>query len=265
MYSIFAHISGIAILEICFFFYYVGPMETRMFEKTVKQLTNEPITEMNIAMIEQPDYKLDVQKYLYIAFNPGNMQMGSITDTTIDDFSEKNQEEILYEMEELRDKGIARRNRKNNELFVEIVEYWGILCGVTLVLFLIERMCCKKKTKDVGGMTMVFSDDDVDGIELGEGPYRKGSIDVYSDDPLLNTYEERVTCYERCCNTCKQKCNRKCVNNVVYYTSFGVCLLTFQYYFFQHVVYFYVPLSIEEVKYLIYIAFSSQIPSIMQS
>ena len=147
MYSIFAHISGIAILEICFFFYYVGPMETRMFEKTVKQLTNEPITEMNIAMIEQPDYKLDVQKYLYIAFNPGNMQMGSITDTTIDDFSEKKQDEILYDMEELRDKGIARRNRKNNELFIEIVEYWGILCGVTLVLFLIERMYCKKKNK----------------------------------------------------------------------------------------------------------------------
>ena len=90
MYSIFAHISGIAILEICFFFYYVGPMETRMFEKTVKQLASEPITEMNIAMIEQPDYKIDLEKFLYIAFNPGNMQMGSITDTTIDDFSENN-------------------------------------------------------------------------------------------------------------------------------------------------------------------------------
>lgn len=265
MYSIFAHISGIAILEICFFFFYVGPMETRMFEKTVKQLTNEPITEMNIAMIEQPDYKLDVQKYLYIAFNPGNMQMGSITDTTIDEFSENSQKELLYEMEELRDKGIARRNQKNNELFIEIVEKWCILCGVTLVLFTIERMCCNKKKKEEGGITTVFSDDDIDGIELGEGRYRKGSIDVYSDDPLLDSSDEHVGYTDRCCNTCKQKCNRKCVNNIVYYTSFGGCLLTFQYYFFQHVIYYYMPLSIEEVKYLIYIAFSSQIPSIMQS
>jgi hypothetical protein len=264
MYSIFAHISGIAILEICFFFYYVGPMETRMFEKTVKQLTNEPITEMNIAMIEQPDYKLDVQKYLYIAFNPGNMQMGSITDTTIDEFSEKNQEEILYEMEELRDKGIARRDEKNSELFVEIVEKWCILCGVTLVLFTIERMCCNKNKKEEDGITTVFSDDDIDGIELGEGRYRKGSIDVYSDDPLLDTPDEHVSYTDRCCNTFKQKCNRKFVNNIVYYTSFGGCLLTFQYYFFQHVIYYYMPLSIEEVKYLIYVAFLSQTPSIPQ-
>ena len=258
MYSIFAHISGIAILEICFFFFYVGPMETRMFEKTVKQLTNEPITELNVAMIEYPDYKVDLQKFIYIAFNSVNTPSSSVT---IDDFSENSQKELLYEMEELRDSGIARRDEKNNELFIEIVEYWGVLCAVTLVLFIIERMCCNKKKKEEGGITTVFSDD---GIELGEGRYRKGSIDVYSDDPLLDTPDEHVSYTDRCCNTCKQKCNRKFVNNIVYYTSFGGCLLTFQYYFFQHVIYYYMPLSIEEVKYLIYIAFASQIPSIPQ-
>ena len=258
MYSIFAHISGIAILEICFFFFYVGPMETRMFEKTVKQLTNEPITELNVAMIEYPDYKVDLQKIIYIAFNSVNTPSSSVT---IDDFSENSQKELLYEMEELRDSGIARRDEKNNELFIEIVEYWGVLCAVTLVLFIIERMCCNKKKKEEGGITTVFSDD---GIELGEGRYRKGSIDVYSDDPLLDTPDEHVSYTDRCCNTCKQKCNRKFVNNIVYYTSFGGCLLTFQYYFFQHVIYYYMPLSIEEVKYLIYIAFASQIPSIPQ-
>jgi len=261
MYSIFAHISGIAILEICFFFFYVGPMETRMFEKTVKQLTNEPIIDFNLAMIEQPDYKLDVQKFIYIAFNSVNTPSSSVT---IDDFSENSQKELLYEMEELRDSGIARRDEKNNELFISTVEYWSILCAFTLILFVTERMCCKQKAKDEVGITTVFSDDDIDGIELGEGRYRKGSIDVYSDDPLLDTPDEHVSYTDRCCNTCKQKCNRKFVNNIVYYTSFGGCLITFQYLFFQHVVYYYMPLSIEEVKYLIYIAFASQIPSIPQ-
>ena len=262
MYSIFAHISGIAILEICFFFFYVGPMETRMFEKTVTQLTNEPIIDFNLAMIEQPDYKLDVQKFIYIAFNSVNTPSSSVT---IDDFSENSQKELLYEMEELRDSGIARRDEKNNELFISTVEYWSILCAFTLILFVTERMCCKQKAKDEVGITTVFSDDDIDGIELGEGRYRKGSIDVYSDDPLLDTPDEHVSYTDRCCNTCKQKCNRKFVNNIVYYTSFGGCLITFQYLFFQHVVYYYMPLSIEEVKYLIYIAFASQIPSIPQS
>ena len=259
MYSIFAHISGIAILEICFFFFYVGPMETRMFEKTVKQLTNEPITELNVAMIEYPDYKVDLQKFIYIAFNSVNTPSSSVT---IDDFSENSQTELLYEMEELRDSGIARRDEKNNELFISTVEYWSILCAFTLILFVTESMCCKQKK--VEGVIMVSSDDDIDGIELGEGRYRKGSIDVYSDDPLLDTPDEHVSYTDRCCNTCKQKCNRKFVNNIVYYTSFGGCLLTFQYYFFQHVIYYYMPLSIEEVKYLIYVAFLSQTPSIPQ-
>ena len=44
MYSMLFHISGIAILEICFFFYYIGPMETFIFEDKVKQLSNEPIS-----------------------------------------------------------------------------------------------------------------------------------------------------------------------------------------------------------------------------
>ena len=259
MYSIFAHISGIAILEICFFFFYVGPMETRMFEKTVKQLTNEPITELNVAMSEYPDYKVDLQKFIYIAFNSVNTPSSSVT---IDDFSENSQKELLYEMEELRDSGIARRDEKNSELFISTVEYWSILCAFTLILFVTERMCCKQKK--VEGVIMVSSDDDIDGIELGEGRYRKGPIDVYSDDPLLDTPDEHVSYTDRCCNTCKQKCNRKFVNNIVYYTSFGGCLLTFQYYFFQHVIYYYMPLSIEEVKYLIYVAFLSQMPSIPQ-
>lgn len=259
MYSIFAHISGIAILEICFFFFYVGPMETRMFEKTVKQLTNEPITELNVAMIEYPDYKVDLQKFIYIAFNSVNTPSSSVT---IDDFSENSQKELLYEMEELRDSGIARRDEKNNELFISTVEYWSILCAFTLILFVTESMCCKQKK--VEGVIMVSSDDDIDGIELGEGRYRKGSIDVYSDDPLLDTPDEHVSYTDRCCNTCKQKCSRKAVNNIVYYTSFASCLITFQYLFFQHVVYYYKPLSLEEVKYLIYVAFLSQMPSIPQ-
>ena len=43
MYSMLFHISGIAILEIIFFFYYIGPMETFIFKNKVKQLSDEPI------------------------------------------------------------------------------------------------------------------------------------------------------------------------------------------------------------------------------
>ena len=41
MYNILFHVSGIAILEICFYFYYIGPMETKLFGKVVGRLGNE--------------------------------------------------------------------------------------------------------------------------------------------------------------------------------------------------------------------------------
>jgi hypothetical protein len=165
-------------------------------------------------------------------------------------------------MEEQRDYGIERRNEKNHELFIQTVEYWSILCAFTLLVCIVEYLCTRKKKVD--GVTMVSSDDEDTGLELGEGPYRKGSIDECSDDPLIQPKQEQITCIEKCCNTCKQKCNKKCMNRTMYYISFGCFLLTFQYLFFQHVVYYYNPLSLEEVKYLIYIAFMSQIPAITQ-
>ena len=265
MYSIFLHLSGIAILEICFFFYYVGPMETTMFENTVQQLTNEPRENFNIAMVEMPDFKLDLQKFIYIAFNSGNGQLNLNDDAnvTTDDYSEKNQDKMLREMEELRDYGIERRNEKNRELFIQTVEYWSMLCAFTLLVCIIEYLCTKKKK--VNGVIMVSSDDETTGLELGEGPYRKGSIDECSDDPLIQqSQQEQITCIDKGCNTCKQKCNKKCMKKTMYYISFGCCLITFQYLFFQHVVYYYNPLSLEEVKYLIYIALSSHIHDMMQ-
>jgi len=238
----------------------VGPMETTMFENTVKKLTNQPIMNLNVAMVEMPDLKFDFQNFIYIAFNSGNglLNLNDDTNVTTDNSSDKNQDKMLREMEELRDYGIERRNEKNRDLFRQTIKYWSFLCAFTLLVCIIEYLCTKNKK--VNGVTMVTSDDETTGLELGEGPYRKGSIDECSDDPLIQqSQQEEITCIDKCCNTCKQKCNKKCMKKTLYYISFGCCLITFQYLFFQHVVYYYIPLSLEEVKYLIYIAFSSSI------
>ena len=47
MYNILFHVSGIAILEICFYFYYIGPMETKIFEKVVGRLATEMVKLVN--------------------------------------------------------------------------------------------------------------------------------------------------------------------------------------------------------------------------
>lgn len=65
MYTILFHLAGIAILEISFYFYYVGPMETKMFENTVRQLVNEPINNMDSQQLVTVS-KLNQILYIYI-------------------------------------------------------------------------------------------------------------------------------------------------------------------------------------------------------
>ena len=43
MYQIFLHISSITILEICFFFYYIGPLETKIFYNYIERLMDVPL------------------------------------------------------------------------------------------------------------------------------------------------------------------------------------------------------------------------------
>ena len=42
MYKIFLHLSCITILEICFFFYYIGPLETDIFYSYIKRIISGP-------------------------------------------------------------------------------------------------------------------------------------------------------------------------------------------------------------------------------
>ena len=47
MYQIFFHIASITILEICFFFYYVGPLETDIFLTYIRRILQGPIEHLD--------------------------------------------------------------------------------------------------------------------------------------------------------------------------------------------------------------------------
>ena len=57
MYSILLHVSGIAILEICFYFYYIGPMETVIFTHKV------------LDMVDTQKYDLILPEPVYNPYN----------------------------------------------------------------------------------------------------------------------------------------------------------------------------------------------------
>jgi len=126
------HISGIAILEICFFFYYIGPMETFIFENKVKQLSDEPI---------------DVISTL----------------NTMDDdrYSTYNQTEITFdELRNERNDAIDEREEKNHQLFLTTIQYWGIVTASLLILILIINQYSHIKWSDIRQRASSITDEE---------------------------------------------------------------------------------------------------------
>lgn len=78
MHTILLHIAGITIIEICFFFYYVGPMETQMFQKTIDILAKGPIEQLNNLLLTDetiyPNKQLILYKLLSIQTNNDDME-----------------------------------------------------------------------------------------------------------------------------------------------------------------------------------------------
>lgn len=203
MYSILFHVSGIAIVEICFYFYYIGPMETVIFENKVKKMINEPF---NTIPLLPSDYNY-LERY----------------------FSVNNQTDILIED---RNEAVKKRKKQNNNLFVEIILYWTLLCTIDCLSFLAHYIY-KRYGNTRFTDTSVHSEQ---GIELENIPLYR--ISTQSNESL-----EITICTEE-----RKKVSKK----VLYYFFFGCSILGFQYFFFQNIVLKYDPLSTEEVKYILY-------------
>ena len=275
MYNILFHVSGIAILEICFYFYYIGPMETKIFEKVVGKLATEmvQVVENNIDLLEDtaaenissllptsPPYSLEnvinIPSSTSIPISTRYLQDNSIYNLAglneniisgifpglTNDNNNNTAANDAY-MKNLKDNAIEKREEKNHQLFINIVEYWSILAGVSLFIYILEHKykVYKKLKKEKGIVPVTSEEDDIEMQNVVR--YRKGSD---TEETLLNQEEKNVYCTKNC----KQR-----LGYVLHYLLFGCCIIGFQYLFFENVVLKYDPLSIQEVKYLLYLKF----------
>ena len=269
MYNILFHISGIAILEICFYFYYIGPMETKIFEKVVGKLGTELVQVMknNVNLLENK-FSEDINSFMptYPPFQLENiintpMPTRLLQDASLYDLATSNKNFIqnffpgltimnnnntvindAY-MKNLKYNAQIERKEKNYQLFITIVEYWSILTGVSIFIYIIEHKykIYKKLKKDRNIVPMTSTEDDIEMQNVVR--YRKGSD---TEETLLKHEEQYIFCNK----TCKERSGY-----VLHYILFGCCIIGFQYLFFENVVLKYDPLSIEEVKYLLYLEF----------
>ena len=149
---------------------------------------------------------------------------------------------VLEDLELERDNAIDARVEKNDMLFKNTIEHWIALVFISFLIYLIfeKYKHHQKLIKIDGAINVPTIRTDEESLELVEiNTYRRSSIDdEHLEINLIN--EQKV-----------QKVIKVCTQ-IVHYFLFGSCIIAFQYVFFQNVVAKYDPLSIQEVKYIIY-------------
>ena len=217
MYKIFLHISCITILEICFFFYYIGPLETDIFYTYIRRIIDGPLEQLDTTL-----GKWNISRKQFIE----------------ELYSESSDKDFESELENDRNAGKFERDKDNQKLFFVTIEYWSIIIGFTIFLFFCECIYHYYKLKHT--KNIIPTDDElIENRMIPASNYRKHSID-----------EEELGLQLKEIN--KKNFAWFCVKTSGHYMIFGCSIITFQYLFFQYVVFEYKPLSIDEIKYFVY-------------
>jgi len=128
MYSIFFHLLWLSLLEIIFYFEYIGPLETNTYKKTIKRLINDKND-----LIVFDNYTFNTSKIIHIDNSNFNADQAQET-----------------------------REKYNNELYIKSIHYWLILFGIIMsfsgiILYYKYRQYLeRKKEMDINNREIEF-------------------------------------------------------------------------------------------------------------
>ena len=215
MYTILLHISGLALVEILFYFYYIGPVETKLFKKTMGKIVSETLEDLSSILIINPNATNSYLEY---------------------------QEEHYYnEMEKMNSHGEESREIRNHDLLLKAIYCWLVLAFITLLITAIQLQCYGIQKPNISKI------DSEQSLELVHMRLRSSSLDsAANEENVQEKYllKKEENMYIK--NFCK---------NVLYYSTFVGFLLGFEYIFFQYIVLQYEPLSSDELKFIMYNTF----------
>ena len=227
MYVIFVHVTGIALVEILFYFLYVGPIESNVFENLMKSIVNREIKDNNLEIINKisgSDITFD-------------------DDTLIEDISLKKEE------------GQQRRESHNKDLYNEAMEYWGYLLLITFIVSLCQLIIYLYYNKY--NKKQIIKVDSEQSLELMNIRIRNDSVNSDDLNFLYNDSESNEPIDDLEANDkfiiIRKKLTWKYIlKKFLYYSFFIGLLLAFEFGFFQLIVFNYMPLSPQEVEYIVY-------------
>ena len=165
MYSIFFHTTGLALIEILFYFYYIGPMESNIFKNTMKDIINEnkKIKKYNISLIT--DY-----------INNDNV---SFIDNYEDIIKQKKDDRLEY----------------NEKLFNDTMIYWIIMLGVSIFILILYKILKNKKCFKENYLMESSSDVSIEMIEDITSRNILSRVEENSENSeFLNDINKKKTC-----------------------------------------------------------------------
>lgn len=243
MYVILIHICGISLLEILFYFYYIGPIESNLLQSSMKHI-----------VANQEDRYYDIHYNSSYFYN----------------------NEINTELRHLRDESKHNRLEHNNQLFERSINFWCIFFSITLLVTFIQIYFKYLRNNGKGKILRVESNQN---LELM--PVRRRLNSNESEDNNFVETDELNALHDNNNNTqiiindniendpnevdhivdiddnkyliLKKKITVfYVVKKIVYYLIFIGLLLSFEFAFFQFIVLNYEPLSDNELQYIIF-------------
>lgn len=252
MYTIFFHLSGLALIETLFYFLYIGPMETKIFENAISDAFAS--SKNDASQIEN----------IYILNPFNNSNYITIGENTVSNYSTAFKENV--------DKAESNRIERNNKLFNKALYSWSIIMSVSLVIFLIEmsiKYYLFKKNKilnteitlnennspksvdsisDMSIEMVSISKDQIPlDIKFRGNSFDSTNIEVKNDNNNvneINTNEDKFLNFKNI--------RKNMLKTTLHYSTLIILIVSFEYWFFNNIILEYDIVSMEELEYVLY-------------
>ena len=225
MYSIFFHITGLSLIEIFFYFYYIGPMETIIFKNAISDAFKNSL---------QKELNDDVNEPIYIIMPFNSSQLILI----------ENEEESKYstEFEDMVNEAEQQRQQNNNELFHVALFSWSIIFTITMVFFTTEMLIKYYFHKRKNTLHNVSSTNSIEMINMS---LDSGALSCTNDDSIQESPPEKKFIQW-------DVINKNIKHTIIHYSILVILIILFEYWFFNNIILKYDIVSMEELEYMLY-------------
>ena len=215
MYAIFFHLSGLAVIEIIFYFYYIGPMEIKLFHDLL--------------------YKsVDSNHNIYNNYNIS--------------FLNDNINTVSQDLYTLSKKKESLRNDHNKKLFIHSIYGLTIIISVSIFVFIIELLYKYYVFKNGSisfpqiELTNIVSRSNLHRVESLENAQQPSPINISIES--LSSNSDQFIDFD--------KIKKKISKNFINWILLGGLIVGFEFWFFNKIVINYRIISREELQYIIF-------------